>query len=263
VSGRRGINAHSVFRLRRRRGLLEGVSSSPAPRLIVFSGAGLSAESGLATFRGASGLWEGVSIRTVCDISTWEDNFDAMHDFYDARRVSGAKAEPNRAHRTIAEWEKTWPERVIILTQNIDRLLESAGCTGVIKLHGDIKLLRCFACDHQWEIDGSRYDRRGCPKCASDRVKPGVVFFGEAAPRYTDLHVVVSSLRAADTVVVVGTSGTVLPADQLFGASRAYSILVNLEPGRQMNERLFNERHYGPATEELPKLTPLLRERMG
>ncbi len=78
-----------------------------APRLIVFSGAGLSAESGLATFRGASGLWEGVSIRTVCDISTWEDNFDTMHDFYDARRISGGKAEPNLAHRTIAEWEKT------------------------------------------------------------------------------------------------------------------------------------------------------------
>ena len=237
-------------------------SSSP-PRLIVFSGAGLSAESGLATFRGASGLWEGVSIRTVCDISTWEDNFDAMHEFYDARRVSGAKAEPNLAHRTIAEWEKAWPGRVVILTQNIDRLLESAGCTNVIKLHGDARILRCFDCGHDWELDGPRYDRKGCPKCASGRVKPGVVFFGEAAPRYTDLHEVVTGLRAIDTAVVVGTSGTVLPADQLFGNSRAHSILVNLEPSHQMNERLFSERHYGPATQELPLLTPLLRERMG
>ena len=162
------------------------------PRLIVFSGAGISAESGLATFRGASGLWEGVSIRTVCDITTWEDNFDAMHDFYDARRVSGAKAEPNLAHRTIAEWEKAWPGRVVILTQNIDRLLESAGCTNVIKLHGDIRLLRCFDCGHQWELEGLHYDRKGCPACASTRVKPGVVFFGEAAPRYDDLYSIVS-----------------------------------------------------------------------
>ena len=233
------------------------------PRLIVFSGAGLSAESGLATFRGASGLWEGVSIRTVCDITTWEENFDAMHDFYDARRESGAKAEPNLAHRTIAGWEKTWPGRVVILTQNIDRLLEGAGCTDVIKLHGDIRILRCLACGHDWELAGDRYDRQGCPACgARDRIKPGVVFFGEMAPRYNDLHAVVASLRAEDTAVVVGTSGTVLPADQLFGHSRAHSILVNLEPGGDMNERLFTERHYGPATQELPKLTPLLRQRM-
>jgi NAD-dependent deacetylase len=233
------------------------------PRLIIFSGAGLSAESGLATFRGASGLWEGVSIRTVCDISTWEENFDAMHDFYDARRVSGAKAAPNLAHRTIAEWTKMWPGRVVVLTQNIDRLLESAGCTDVIKLHGDIRLLRCFDCGRHWELEGDRYDRKGCPECASARVKPGVVFFGEAAPRYADLQEVVAGLRAVDTAIVVGTSGTVLPADQLFGNSRAHSILVNLEPSRQMNERLFTERHYGPATRELPQLTPLLRQRMG
>jgi NAD-dependent deacetylase len=232
--------------------------------LIVFSGAGLSAESGLATFRGASGLWEGVSIRTVCDISTWQDNFEAMHEFYDARRAAGAKAPPNLAHRTIAEWQKTWPGRVIILTQNIDRLLEGVGCIDIIKLHGDIRILRCIACGHDWELEGDRYDRRGCPKCAATNlVKPGVVFFGESAPRYTDLHEVVSELRSIDTVVVVGTSGTVLPADQLFGRSRAYSILVNLEAGKQMNERLFSERRYGPATQQLPLLAEILRERMG
>jgi NAD-dependent deacetylase len=238
------------------------ISSSP-PRLIVFSGAGLSAESGLATFRGASGLWEGVSIRTVCDISTWEDNFDAVHDFYDARRASGAAAQPNLAHRTIAAWQKMWPNRVVVLTQNIDRLLEGAGCVDVIKLHGDIRILRCLACGHDWELEGNRYDRTGCPKCAATKlVKPGVVFFGEAAPRYTDLHEIVAGLREIDTAVVIGTSGTVLPADELFGRSPAHSILVNLEPSRQMNEQLFSERHYGPATQELPKLTETLRQRM-
>ncbi len=237
---------------------------SPSPRLIVFSGAGLSAESGLSTFRGASGLWEGVPIRTVCDISTWEKNIEAVHDFYDARRVAGAKAQPNLAHCTIAGWQKMWPGRVIILTQNIDRLLEGAGCTDLIKLHGDIRILRCFACGHDWELEVDPYDRKGCPECgATDLVKPGVVFFGENAPRYTDLQEVVSGLRAIDTVVVVGTSGTVLPADQLFGRSRAYSILVNLEPGTQMDERLFSETRYGPATQQLPLLSSILRERMG
>src|SRR5450631_1682600 len=121
-----------------------------APRLIVFSGAGLSGESGLPTFGGATGLWEGISIRTVCHIDTWEDDFEAVHDFYDARRAAGAKAEPNEAHRTIAAWQKAWPDRTHILTQNIDRLLEGAGCKGVIHLHGDLRILWCVACRHEW-----------------------------------------------------------------------------------------------------------------
>ncbi|MEI9998690.1 MAG: Sir2 family NAD-dependent protein deacetylase [Verrucomicrobiota bacterium] len=235
----------------------------PEPRLIVFSGAGLSAESGLATFRGASGLWEGVPIRVVCDITTWEDNFQAVHDFYDARREAGAQAQPNAAHRAIAAWQKAWPGRTVVITQNIDRLLEQAGCTEVIKLHGDIRTLECHDCGHAWELAPLHYDRKGCPVCAGRRVKPGVVFFGENAPRYHDLQTVVAGLRPADTAVVVGTSGTVLPADHLFGRSRAYSVLVNLEPGTQMNEGAFRERRYGPATRELPALGELLEARMG
>jgi len=105
-----------------------------------------------------------------------------------------------------------------------------------------------------------RYDRTGCPSCArKSTVKPSVVFFGENAPRYNDLHHIVQQLRAEDTVIVIGTSGTVLPADQLFAHSKAYSILVNLEPGTQMNERAFSERSYGPATQRLPELWDLLR----
>ena len=234
------------------------------PKLIIFSGAGLSAESGLPTFRGVSGLWEGVSIRKVCHIETWEDNFEAVHDFYDERRMACAKTKPNQAHYTIAEWQKAWPERTTILTQNIDLLLEKAGCTEVTHLHGEIDKLRCVSCGHEWEVEGVAYDRQGCPSCKeTSTVKPYVVFFGENAPRYTDLYEIVQDLRAADTVVVIGTSGTVLPADRLFARSKAYSILVNLELGTQMNERAFGERRYGPATEKLPELSDLLRRRMG
>ncbi len=232
--------------------------------LIIFSGAGLSAESGLPTFRGASGLWEGISIRTVCHIETWEKNFEAVHDFYDARRVSCAQAEPNQAHYTIAHWQQTWPGRTTILTQNIDQLLERAGCSEVIHLHGEIGKLWCVACGQEWEIKEARYDRLGCPFCQkTETVKPYVVFFGENAPRYTDLYEAVQDLRASDTVVVIGTSGAVLPADRLFAQSKAYSILVNLEPGTQMDEKAFSERRYGPATEKLPELADLLKERMG
>ena len=234
-----------------------------SPRLIVFSGAGLSAESGLRTFRGDNGLWEGVPIRTVCHIETWEKNFEAVHDFYDARRVACAEAEPNEAHLAIADWQKTWPARTVILTQNVDRLLEAAGCVDVIHLHGDALVLRCMACRHEWEMGKARYDRKGCPVCKETRgVKPGVVFFGEQAPCYHDLHHIVSSLRGEDTVVVIGTSGTVLPADRLFAHSNAYSILVNLEPGHHMDESAFSEQHYGPATQHLPALFNRLKNRM-
>jgi NAD-dependent deacetylase len=236
----------------------------PAPQLIVFTGAGLSAESGLPTFRGASGLWEGVPIRTVCHIETWEDNFEAVHDFYDARRVACAQAPPNQAHLTIAAWQKAWPQRTFILTQNIDQLLERAGCTNVVHLHGEIRLLGCVACGQEWEINEECYDRKGCRSCScKTSVKPGVVFFGESAPRYTDLYRIVHGLRAEDTVIVIGTSGTVLPADQLFAHSEAYSILANLEPGTQMDESAFDERRYGPATQQLPDLWDVLKKRMG
>jgi NAD-dependent deacetylase len=236
----------------------------PLSRLMVFSGAGLSAESGLPTFRGDSGLWEGVPIRKVCHIDTWRANFGAVHDFYDARRVAEAKAAPNTGHQTIAEWQRTWPDRVRILTQNIDTLLERAGCTDVVHLHGDIRKLHCQACDLKWDIPPLPYDQNGCPSCASrDEIKPAVVFFGENAPRYQELHKLVQDLGPKDTVVVVGTSGVVLPADRLFGHSPAYSFLVNLEPGNQMEESAFTERVYGPATKQLPNLAAKLKQRMG
>jgi NAD-dependent deacetylase len=234
------------------------------PQLVVFSGAGLSAESGLATFRGAHGLWEGVPLDKVCNFSTWEKNFDAVHEFYDARRVAVAGAKPNAAHRTIAEWQKRWPGRVHVITQNVDRLLEQAGCGSVIHLHGDVHLMHCVDCEVEWEIAGAPYDQSGCPRCKERHsVKPGVVFFGQAAPHYEVLYDLAANLRHADTAVVVGTSGAVLPADQIFGRSRAFSILVNLEPGSEMDEAAFSSCFYGVATQILPSLTELIGKRMG
>jgi len=237
---------------------------SPRPsQLIVFSGAGLSAESGLATFRGANGLWEGVPLDIVCNFATWRQNFAAVHDFYNARRIAGAGAKPNQAHRTIADWQKRWPGRVHVVTQNVDRLLEEAGCTSVVHLHGDARLMHCVACDLEWEIPDTIYDQSGCPTCGQKKtVKPGVIFFGQPAPAYQVLHQLVEELQPRDTALVVGTSGTVLPADRLFAYSHAHSILVNLEPGTEMNEAAFSAAHYGPATQILPTLTESFRSRL-
>lgn len=236
---------------------------SNSPHLIIFSGAGLSAESGLSTFRGQNGLWENVPLDVVCNFQTWERNFDAVHAFYDARRVAAKDAQPNLAHRTIAEWQKRWPERTRILTQNVDPLLERAGCEDVIHLHGKVLHMHCVMCGIEWEIEPGAYDQSGCPRCKKTKtVKPAVVFFGQPAPEYEVLHHIVRSLRPQDTAVVVGTSGTVLPADQLFAYSQAHSILVNLEPGRDMDEASFSECRFGPATKILPELTAFLAQRM-
>jgi len=235
-----------------------------SPQLIVFSGAGLSAESGLGTFRGVHGLWEGVSLDKVCNFTTWEKNFDAVHEFYNSRRIAASKAKPNQAHLTIADWQKRWPGRVQVITQNVDCLLEKAGCDSVIHLHGDVRRMHCVECDHEWEIEQIIYDQSGCPSCRQQKtVKPGIIFFGQAAPQYDALHEIARKLRPDDVVVVVGTSGAVVPADRLFGYSRAFSILVNLEPGSEMDEATFNVRSYGLATAILPGLTETISSRMG
>ncbi len=114
-----------------------------------------------------------------------------------------------------------------------------------------------------WEIAAAAYDRVGCPSCGSKtEVKPGVVFFDEPAPRYSDLHELAGQLRSEDTAIVIGTSGAVIPADRFFAHSRAYSILVNLEAGTHMNESAFNERLYGRATEVLPTILETIHRRM-
>ncbi len=242
---------------------MDSVDQSNLPQLIVFSGAGLSAESGLSTFRGKNGLWENVSLDVVCNYATWKQNFEAVHAFYDARREAAADAKPNEAHRIIASWQKRWPGRVQVVTQNIDRLLEEAGCRPVVHLHGEAQLMHCVECDLEWELEGTTYDQSGCPICHRKKtVKPGVVFFGQPAPHYDVLYDLVSELRPMDTVVILGTSGKVLPADRMFGHSPAYSILVNLEPGRDMDEMAFNARHYGAATQILPGLTDEIASRM-
>ena len=166
------------------------------PHLVVFTGAGLSAESGLPTFRGGDGLWEGRHIDQVCNQLTWKRNVDAVHRFYNDRRAAAAKAQPNRAHRLLASWQDRY--RCTLITQNVDDLLERAGAGDVMHVHGRLDRMRCEACGTAWEIGASSwgpYTGR-CPKCASRRgVRPDVIFFHERAPRYLDMWRVVNSPR--------------------------------------------------------------------
>lgn len=233
------------------------------PKLIILTGAGLSAESGIATFRASDGLWESHRVEEVCHIDTWQRNFDKVHAFYNARRTQLATVEPNAAHCAIAAWQKRY--ETVVLTQNVDDLLERAGCDGVVHLHGFLPELRCTECECVWNIGytalatGSR-----CPECASIRgVKPNIVFFGEMAPQYSVLWNAFNSTSAADSFVVIGTSGVVLPVNSMAVAHEGLKILNNLEREPAIEEKLFGHWFYKPATQAVEEIDRLLRKHFG
>ncbi|WP_293036371.1 Sir2 family NAD-dependent protein deacetylase [Paraburkholderia sp.] len=193
------------------------------PHMYVFSGAGLSAESGISTFRTGDGIWTHENMDEVCNYLTWRRNRPAVFRFYNRRLAECAGARPNDAHRLLAEWQETWgTQRVHLITQNIDDLLEQAGARQVTHLHGDMVSLLCTDCDHRFPMTGETLDpQAACPSCGqADSVKPGVVFFNEAAPEYETLWRVQQSMTADDLFIAVGTAFEVIPPERLLPPER-------------------------------------------
>lgn len=232
---------------------------------MVLSGAGLSAPSGIQTFRGTTGLWNDHHVDDICNIATWKRNFDIVHQFYSSRREALPTVKPNAGHYMIADWEKRYPGQIINMTQNIDDLLEEAGCQSVVHLHGELKSMKCLACGHVWDIGYSIWDQTTdrCPECNSLRgVKPNVVFFGENAPHYRTLYKQQGQLSIDDTFVVIGTSGIVINVDYLVQTSRVYSILNNLERSESINDASFSTVFYESVETAAEKIDQIIRERM-
>lgn len=232
-------------------------------RLIVFSGAGLSAESGLATFRAEDGLWANYSIEQVCNFLTWKANYEAVHKFYNMRRAKVGAAEPNSAHRWIATWQQRYD--VTILTQNIDDLLERAGCADVIHLHGRVQEMLCTACGYVWNIGYRAWggeDRCMNFRCNSrEGVKPNVVSFNEGAPQYRHFRSSFAALQTEDVVLVTGTSGNVIQVDQYLLGRPGYKIFNALEA--TFGSAAYDMSILRPATEAFPVIDQLLQERLG
>lgn len=224
------------------------------PSLVVLSGAGLSADSGIATFRGSTGLWEGYDVTEVADGRTWKKNWDLVRTFYNARRQGLAGVEPNAMHTQIAKWEQRY--NTVILTQNVDDLLERAGCNTVHHLHGELTKMRCDACGHVWSVGYNAVgDADRCPgrdgKCQSIKgTRPKVVFFHEAAPLYSVMYHTISALRPQDCIVVIGTSGLVIDVNSLLFDCKALKILNNLESSEYINEDYFDHVFLGKASEQ-------------
>ncbi len=176
------------------------------PKLIVLSGAGISADSGLSTFRDSGGLWEGYDVQDVATIDAWERNLKLVLDFYNWRRQDAAKAQPNRAHIALAEFEKKYPLQII--TQNVDDLHERAGSSQIIHLHGELMQMKS-SMDPNLRYPYLKDIQIGDKAEDGAQLRPDIVWFGEAVPM---MDAAVDAIRQGDAVLVVGTSLQVYPA---------------------------------------------------
>jgi NAD-dependent deacetylase len=233
-------------------------------KFIIFSGAGLSAESGVPTFRDKGGLWEEPNlINRVSTEPNWEypENYGFMHEFHSKRRVGLGTVQPNAAHRMIAEWQKRY--ETIILTQNIDDLLERAGCTDVVHLHGHLDQMRCVACEDVWSIGYKPWmAETPCPKCKIvGSVRPNIVFFGGDAPFYRNMYRAIYALNDEDVILVTGTSGAVIPIEHMLEDRPGYKIFNALEATPLVG--VYDRALLQPATKAFPIIDEILRERLG
>ena len=198
---------------------------------MILSGAGLSAESGLKTFRDNNGLWEEYDVMEVCSVSAFRKNPAKVLDFYNKRRVQLKDVKPNHAHKVIAELKDEFKEQIFIITQNVDDLLERATCKDVIHLHGFLPELICTECRSVFNIGYKEQESTLCPKCKKPFLRHNIVMFEEEAPKYKTLY---KLLEKTKLLVCIGTSGAVLPLGY-FARSCEKSILNNLEKDEKLS----------------------------
>ena len=220
--------------------------------IVVLTGAGISAESGLATFRGADGLWEGHRVEDVATPEAFRRDPALVQQFYDARRRRLREVEPNAAHIALARLDREWPGELLIVTQNVDDLHERAGAKRLLHMHGELKSAWCLACDKRvaWEDDLG--DSPPCPSCGiAGRLRPDIVWFGEMP---YGMERIDRALMDSDLFVSIGTSGAVYPAAGFVQTARyagARTLEMNLEPS--LASVYFDESRTGPAGELVPK----------
>jgi NAD-dependent deacetylase len=224
-------------------------------RVFVLTGAGISAESGLPTFRASDGLWAGHRIEDVCAPEAWKRNPALVWEFYSGRRADGAKAEPNAAHMALAELESRLGERFFLCTQNVDDLHERAGSARLVHMHGELAKSRCEReCGRSPVEDRAIYRSLGeVGRCAcGGRLRPHIVFFGEIP---LEMDRIQQEIGKATLMVVVGTSGSVYPAASfVHWARQAGARTVYIGPEPPLNAAAFSHVVEGKAGVVLPGL---------
>jgi NAD-dependent deacetylase len=239
----------------------------PYKRIFILTGAGLSAESGVSTFRDPNGIWARYDVNDVATPQGFARNPILVHEFYNMRRRAHAATVPNAAHIALAKLEHEIPAlggEVLIVTQNVDALHEHAGSKRLIHMHGEVFSALCARCQsrHKWTNDLALDTL--CPSCNRDGgMRPDVVWFGEM-PYH--MEVIKTALDRADLFISIGTSGNVYPAAAFVAQARAndtHTVELNLEPSQ--GAKLFDDAIHGPATQIVPAyverlLTPFTPE---
>jgi NAD-dependent deacetylase len=218
-------------------------------RIVLLTGAGISAESGLRTFRAADGLWENHRVQDVATPEAFQRDPDLVYRFYNERRRSLGRVQPNAAHLSLARLEREWAGEVLLVTQNVDDLHDRAGSRNLLHMHGELLKGRCHLCHavHAWpqDMDGSSR----CPSCHRGPVRPHIVWFGELPLGMDRIY---KALEGCDLFVSIGTSGHVYPAAGFVEAvgPSARTLELNLEPS--LVASAFQEARAGRATELVP-----------
>ena len=219
-------------------------------KIVVLTGAGISAESGVPTFRDADGLWEGHRVEDVATPQAYDAQPSVVHRFYDARRAALAVVEPNPAHRALARLEEVLGDDLLVVTQNIDDLHERAGSTRVLHMHGELRSALCRDCGRSTPWTEDLGGLPPCPHCGASELRPDVVWFGEVPYGMDEIQ---DALAAADLFVSIGTSGAVYPAAgfvQYAAVHGARTLELNLQPSE--GSHFFHEARHGRAGELVP-----------
>lgn len=231
------------------------VNIAPDTAIVVLTGAGVSAESGLDTFRTAGGLWSRYNVEDVATPQAFARDPQAVYDFYNMRYANAHRSQvkPNAAHAALARLEAHWPGPVTLVTQNVDSLHEQAGSQNLLHMHGEVHKTRCNACGEITPRGADYAVDQACPTCgtAGPVLRPHIVWFGET-PLYLD-HIQ-TALDRCGLFISLGTSGNVYPAAGFVSfvqrLGRAHTVELNLEPSEGAPR--FAEAHYGPATDVVP-----------
>jgi len=220
--------------------------------IVLLTGAGVSAESGLATFRGPDGLWEGHRVEDVATPEAFRRDPGLVHAFYDARRARLETVKPNAAHAALARLDAEWPGELLLVTQNVDDLHERAGSRRLLHMHGELTKGWCLACGERFRWRGPMGEDARCPSCGEQgQVRPDIVWFGEMP---YEMERIDDALQACDLFLSIGTSGAVYPAAGFVQTARhrgARTLEINLEPS--LGSFMFDESRIGKAGELVPE----------
>jgi NAD-dependent deacetylase len=222
-------------------------------RIVVLTGAGVSAESGVPTFRGPDGLWEGHRVEDVATPEAFRRDPRLVQTFYDARRAALGRVAPNPAHLALARLDAEWPGDFLLVTQNVDDLHERGGSRRLLHMHGELRSAWCTACDARQPAPAELLPAPPCRACGMPgRLRPDIVWFGEMPYHMAAID---RALAAADLFVSIGTSGNVYPAAGFVDQARhagARCLELNLDPS--MTSARFHESRLGPAGTLVPAL---------